>query len=51
MHADPWYFLGIFLALVVALLVLKSVFRLVALGVIGVIAFVLLTGGLPELGL
>ncbi|WP_304640148.1 hypothetical protein [Pseudomonas sp.] len=51
MQADPWHFLGIFLALLVAVLVLKSVLRIIALAVIGVVAFVILTGGLPELGL
>jgi hypothetical protein len=50
MQADPWHFVSIFLALLLAIFVLKKVFRIIALLIIGLVGFLLMTGELPDLG-
>lgn len=50
MTADPWYFVGIFLALLVAVFLLKSILRLVVLVIIVAIGFYLLTGQSFDIG-
>ena len=50
MNADPMYFVTIFVALLVAFFLLKSIMRLVALVIIVAIGFYLLTGQSIDLG-
>lgn len=50
MDVDLWHYLPIFLALLVAVFVLKKVLRIIVLLVLAGVAFVMLTGRLPDLG-
>ena len=50
MAADPWYFVGIFVTLLVAVFLLKSILRLVALVIIVALGFYLLTGQSFDIG-